>query len=106
VIRREVERFLALARSLEVRHPDLDLLAAVVERPAIAAEVLRERQRVFLVAWVKGEDVDEPFGLPAHDAHVVFVFGTQSAVEYFIEESRPIVAPGFRLDPSFAHGLE
>jgi len=100
VIRREVERFLALARSLEVRHPDLDLLAAVIARPttAAAAEVLRKRQRAFLVAWVTGEGVDQPFGLPSQDAHVVFVFVTQRAVEYFIEESRPIVAPGFQLN--------
>ncbi|PTA43268.1 hypothetical protein [Micromonospora sp. RP3T] len=97
VIRSETERFLDLARTLDVQHPDLDLLAAFVARPADAAETLDRQQRVFLVPWVTGEGVDQPFGLPAHDELVVFVFATQRAVELFAEECRPMLAPGLDL---------
>ncbi|WP_431936371.1 hypothetical protein [Micromonospora sp. RP3T] len=97
LIRLETKRFLDLARTLDVQHPDLDLLAAFVARPADAAETLGRQQRVFLVPWVTGEGIDEPFGLPAHDELVVFVFAAQRAVEYFIEECRPMLAPGLDL---------
>ncbi|MFI2710217.1 hypothetical protein ACH495_08820 [Micromonospora sp. NPDC018662] len=97
VLRLEIERFLTLARTLDVQHPDLDLLAAFVDRPADAAETLARQQRVFLVPWVTGEGVDQPFGLPAHDELVVFVFAAQRTVKHFIEEFRPMLAPGLEL---------
>lgn len=93
----EIRRFCGMAETLGLSHPDLDLLAAMMARPAAAARTVRERQRIHLVAWVKGPDVDQPFSLTAHDGEVVFVFTTGVAADYFVRESRQIVRPGFRL---------
>lgn len=38
-----------------------------------------------------------PFGLSGRDELVVFVFHDNITVDYFIEESRPILQPGLRL---------
>jgi hypothetical protein len=97
VFQTETDRFCALARSLEVTHPDLDLLDELRTRPAEAADVLNASRRVFLVAWVRGPGGEVPLVLRARDGFVVFAFTRKSTAEAFVEASRGIVEPGSEL---------
>lgn len=40
----ETRRFLALAEGLEIRHPDLDLLSAIIHDPFHAEQIVRDRR--------------------------------------------------------------
>jgi hypothetical protein len=97
MVQTEIRRFVGLAGSLRVHHPDLDLLAEFEAWPEGAMATLAGRQRVYVVPWVTAEGYEAPFGLEANDAFVVFVFTTQRTVEYFVEESRSMLVTGFTL---------
>ena len=97
LFRIEADRFCKLAQSLGVTSPDIDLLAAFAKDPARAVSTLRQGQLVFKVAWIRGDGVSMPFGLRTRGIYVVFVFLGDSAFDYFLEESRTMIRPGFEL---------
>jgi hypothetical protein len=93
----EVRRFRELAASLEVSHPDIDLLTAITQQPTEATDILRASQKVYIVPWLSGPEIDQPLGLVAHDAYVVFVFARPDVADYFIEETRTMTRPEYQL---------
>ncbi|MBL7259301.1 hypothetical protein [Paractinoplanes lichenicola] len=93
----DIRHFLALADSLDISHPDLDLLVELASTPGSAKELLADRQRIFLLPWVSGDGVDMPFLLPGRDKQVAFVFGDDEVARVFVEESRSMLAPNLEL---------
>lgn len=93
----EARRFVTLASAMGVRHRDIDLLAAIAERPGEARRLLREQQSAYLLAWIRGPQVDQPVVLSGRDGKFVFVFADQDSFDIFVDETRRLIEPGLEL---------
>jgi hypothetical protein len=97
VFRVQARRFLALATKLGIEHPDIDLLAAMYNQPKQSLGIVGGHQEVYSLGWLSGRGRNEPLGLQARDARVVFVYLNTDRADLFLDLARSIVADDVEL---------
>jgi hypothetical protein len=80
----EIDRFLGLAGSLGVKHPDLDLLAAMRADPSRASTILHNARRIFYVLRIRSSG--QLLVLKSRDILVTFVFITNDLALMFMRK--------------------
>lgn len=80
----EIGRFCALAKSLGIEHPDLDLLKAMYAEPSKAKITLRNSRKTFRILRI--QEGDQPVVLESGDVVVAFVFLTEDMALTFMRK--------------------
>lgn len=64
---REASAFISLARSLNIDHPDLDLLVDIAASPTEVERLATAHLKTFSLIWVTGPETHQPFVIPLDD---------------------------------------